>query len=914
MSIVVVRVIAPRDNDCFFHVVAYFDGKPIDSWEAAKTVRTDIACAMARELLAPPWDDLTILTAAVLSGTLPPDKLPPALKHPITPLGARLIAAHQNAKHDDNNVPPDLIHYIVWVQFSALEVDDFFALSGYTLKPLFRYTIWGEDALATVCVELLLGKPTAIYAAIEGIDVKLTQANTPFISDPHRTGAVHSPGRSCINFLNVQEIHFDAVEFYALEQTEAILEAFALAQAAIPDGRSQPLAQLCPYRLTAVTILNGGQAAQPGFVKWVNLPLRPAFLNVEKGTSADQFGTQLRIELTFEAACSSDRELFIKLLPEFEAVAGYSEDNGFRRLPSAHEFSNNRRYGWACFPEAAVANYCSEQVLTADSLANAVPLAEEIAVVVRGAASLTLSGLFLPACAGLRYRVQVRDAFGQCVSDNSVGTRKMLFYNRLVSTSLSDHSDWFADFESTFRPFFLDFRPLPGMSRLNTDVVCDTTSNSSYESELKKASGDAAPYYPYFFNLALINSFASFELHTRQQDVRLDRLLAAGTYDLTVSGLDLSQGMAVRGVTVALPGDPPVCVSVSSGVTCSRDLITIKLADRHKERLRESVAELLDSLNADNARAEAEFEHYIRRQPRYQQEVQKRMASPGFTEAGLIDSFRDEFSDLCRVVPCPPALIATITFNDVAVKVGSRTAGYQQPGLKSCTIPVSSGDKDELMRTIIHEVGHVIGLSPDGSGPTFIDKSPFHYEGRGHQGPHCWSGIELLDTYKNSGVEGKCIMFGASSSALDPQQLFCPHCATSIVLADLGSGYLASRWHERPHEELTVDARKCEHARIARKALNFGPVQNVLKAWKAQSDQAEKTKRELAERERDKQERATLNRYDELAAAVDLVRDIAKLTPEEKKAMRDQLEELLAIDEWYNEPDKWQELLEKLGS
>ncbi|MDI7259576.1 MAG: hypothetical protein QME90_06620 [Thermodesulfobacteriota bacterium] len=94
-------------------------------------------------------------------------------------------------------------------------------------------------------------------------------------------------------------------------------------------------------------------------------------------------------------------------------------------------------------------------------------------------------------------------------------------------------------------------------------------------------------------------------------------------------------------------------------------------------------------------------------------------------------------------------------------------------------IPVGDSIHD-----LLHEVGHMIGMVPDGAGD--LEKVPTNYSGRGHAGSHCHAGLPLKNEFEEKDISGsKCIMFGASNQTLS----FCSNCSKAVKKIDLGKGW-----------------------------------------------------------------------------------------------------------------------------
>lgn len=135
------------------------------------------------------------------------------------------------------------------------------------------------------------------------------------------------------------------------------------------------------------------------------------------------------------------------------------------------------------------------------------------------------------------------------------------------------------------------------------------------------------------------------------------------------------------------------------------------------------------------------------------------------------------------------------------VRLDLNTAGWVN-GFAYTTIPLIAmakkvlwGDQraPKLAYTLNHEVGHKIGMVPDGKG-LLPDAPPTLYgdqrgvNDKGHQGPHCEKGAAYAGG-RWSGAPG-CVMFGADGvwngvSIVDAPDAFCGECAKAVRKMDL---------------------------------------------------------------------------------------------------------------------------------
>lgn len=152
------------------------------------------------------------------------------------------------------------------------------------------------------------------------------------------------------------------------------------------------------------------------------------------------------------------------------------------------------------------------------------------------------------------------------------------------------------------------------------------------------------------------------------------------------------------------------------------------------------------------------------------------------------------------------------------IKLTVRTAGAWSGGFAYTYIPLiaiatrsffdDTGD-DEQLATVMHEVGHKIGLAATGVGPV-PDKTGDLYgypkgsgDDRGHWGPHCANGAGW-DGSKWSGTP-KCVMWGANGywdaaakKFVKRKAKFCPNCEKIIRKLDLASQTLTITGFQKP--------------------------------------------------------------------------------------------------------------------
>jgi hypothetical protein len=94
-------------------------------------------------------------------------------------------------------------------------------------------------------------------------------------------------------------------------------------------------------------------------------------------------------------------------------------------------------------------------------------------------------------------------------------------------------------------------------------------------------------------------------------------------------------------------------------------------------------------------------------------------------------------------------------------------------------------DAAEMNQTLIHEMGHKIGMVCDGTGSS-PDAPSLRYTERGHVGPHCHKGLALADDFRVVTSGAGCVMFGASVTGRPNE--FCDLCTPAVRKIDISAG------------------------------------------------------------------------------------------------------------------------------
>jgi hypothetical protein len=96
-----------------------------------------------------------------------------------------------------------------------------------------------------------------------------------------------------------------------------------------------------------------------------------------------------------------------------------------------------------------------------------------------------------------------------------------------------------------------------------------------------------------------------------------------------------------------------------------------------------------------------------------------------------------------------------------------------------------SKSEPSINETIIHEIGHQLGMVANG---TSVDKAQHHYTGKGHRGDHCHNGVcgskSIYDSTDT--LISTCVMFGANNRRRIRSK-FCSECAEAVKKMDLSS-------------------------------------------------------------------------------------------------------------------------------
>ncbi|MCC2954920.1 hypothetical protein LK542_04730 [Massilia sp. IC2-477] len=182
--------------------------------------------------------------------------------------------------------------------------------------------------------------------------------------------------------------------------------------------------------------------------------------------------------------------------------------------------------------------------------------------------------------------------------------------------------------------------------------------------------------------------------------------------------------------------------------------------------------------------------------------VSARFIKDSGTRADIVNIPRNKCTAVSEKPNSPKAAKVSIDVSALPAATGTielivHTVDYMRAGMAFSGVNVicvgtqawwETIDEHEQNLTIIHELGHKIGMVPDGTGK-WPDKPPTWYDNaKGHVGNHCFNGLPPNLTRYDGDVDGrrtKCVMFGASNGKTE----FCTNCAPIVRKVDMSDGW-----------------------------------------------------------------------------------------------------------------------------
>ncbi len=114
------------------------------------------------------------------------------------------------------------------------------------------------------------------------------------------------------------------------------------------------------------------------------------------------------------------------------------------------------------------------------------------------------------------------------------------------------------------------------------------------------------------------------------------------------------------------------------------------------------------------------------------------------------------------------------------------TNGFSLGGINLITVADKAvwdpRTRDGKAQTLMHELGHKVGMTPSGTG-RLPRKPSCYYTGQGHQGPHCSKGASYNAATRTWAGSPQCVMYGASHAARP--RTFCAECAPLVRKLDM---------------------------------------------------------------------------------------------------------------------------------
>jgi type VI secretion system secreted protein VgrG len=100
----------------------------------------------------------------------------------------------------------------------------------------------------------------------------------------------------------------------------------------------------------------------------------------------------------------------------------------------------------------------------------------------------------------------------------------------------------------------------------------------------------------------------------------------------------------------------------------------------------------------------------------------------------------------------------------------------------------SAVDAKMQNEVVVHELGHKMGMAPDGRRKLPDKTDSWYDDAKGHRGNHCFYGLSASQTRYDSDADvnlSKCVMYGATNGHSD----FCVNCAPAVRKVDLSDGW-----------------------------------------------------------------------------------------------------------------------------
>jgi hypothetical protein len=166
-------------------------------------------------------------------------------------------------------------------------------------------------------------------------------------------------------------------------------------------------------------------------------------------------------------------------------------------------------------------------------------------------------------------------------------------------------------------------------------------------------------------------------------------------------------------------------------------------------------------------------------------------------EVSGLNSFSKSVTIDLRRFQTQPASVNTLTVNVRLKAITGWAVGWAYNDHPVIYLNMRDPNTDTILAAdraaalAIHEIGHKLHLTSDGSG-SLPDQMPHHYpsfnrNGREHVGPHCSTGVPAGTDVATQAAHdaATCTMWGA----LKQTRQYCPECQTTLRKVDLSSGF-----------------------------------------------------------------------------------------------------------------------------
>ena len=157
--------------------------------------------------------------------------------------------------------------------------------------------------------------------------------------------------------------------------------------------------------------------------------------------------------------------------------------------------------------------------------------------------------------------------------------------------------------------------------------------------------------------------------------------------------------------------------------------------------------------------------------------------TPLATSPNLYSKVRVDISHLSISLPAIAELTLDINTVD-RMRAGLSFGGSHTVALCTKAYWKNIADANQN-QVLIHELGHQVGMVPNGFSKSKLNKGAYHYA-HTHVGDHCYNGCSSAENLKSSLAlrKSECVMFGATNNKPN----FCTDCGRNVKKTDLSEG------------------------------------------------------------------------------------------------------------------------------